>query len=545
MYVTIVYVHVKPEHVADFIEAIRVNHEGSVREPGNLRFDILQSADDPTRFVAYEAYRDEAAAKAHKETPHYLAWRDRRPTGWPSRGRASATTVSSRKSDDELCDDASRRRDCGRRRGEKATTMDSKEPAEATPGRPAGEAEPAAWPGFLDRPSAADPVRQPDVRGSWARSSREFGRQSARRRPRPRLHRLVGLDAACSSRWRRRASEVALESVSGEPSPELVDAIVARHRGSGVRSPAGAAAADPIDVVVGIGGGSVLDTAKAVAGLLIPGNSVMDHLEGVGPELPYRGPSVPFVAVPDDRRNRQRGHEECGPERPRRRRVQEVVPRRGARGSGRDPGPGPAGRLPARADRRQRHGCADAAARVVRFLEGQPVHRRARSVRPGARPRRAAGPGSRRRAAGSGERRGSGAPGGAAARERMAYAALCSGICLAQAGLGAVHGLASPLGAQYPIPHGVACGATLVAATRVNIAALEERDPESRGPVAATPSAGWLFSGRAGADDREARSALVPALELLTARLASRGCRPSASPRRPSRPSSPTRVAAA
>jgi autoinducer 2-degrading protein len=76
MYVTIVYVHVKPEHVADFIDSIRANHEGSVREPGNLRFDILQSADDPARFVAYEAYRDEASAKAHKETAHYLAWRD-------------------------------------------------------------------------------------------------------------------------------------------------------------------------------------------------------------------------------------------------------------------------------------------------------------------------------------------------------------------------------------------------------------------------------------------------------------------------------------
>lgn len=76
MYVTIVYVHVKPAHVADFIESIRINHENSVREPGNLRFDILQSAEDPTRFAAYEAYESEAAAKAHKETPHYLAWRE-------------------------------------------------------------------------------------------------------------------------------------------------------------------------------------------------------------------------------------------------------------------------------------------------------------------------------------------------------------------------------------------------------------------------------------------------------------------------------------
>lgn len=50
--------------------------------------------------------------------------------------------------------------------------------------------------------------------------------------------------------------------------------------------------------MLGIGGGSALDAAKAIAGLLIPGNSVMDHLEGVGPELSYRGPSTPFIAVP-------------------------------------------------------------------------------------------------------------------------------------------------------------------------------------------------------------------------------------------------------
>ena len=76
MYVTVVYVHVKPERVTDFIASMRANHEGSVREPGNLRFDVLQSADDATRFVIYEAYRDEASARAHKETAHYLAWRD-------------------------------------------------------------------------------------------------------------------------------------------------------------------------------------------------------------------------------------------------------------------------------------------------------------------------------------------------------------------------------------------------------------------------------------------------------------------------------------
>ncbi len=76
MYVTLVHVHVKPEHVADFVEAMRANHEASIQEPANVRFDVLQSADDPTRFVLYEAYRDEAGAKAHKETAHYQHWRD-------------------------------------------------------------------------------------------------------------------------------------------------------------------------------------------------------------------------------------------------------------------------------------------------------------------------------------------------------------------------------------------------------------------------------------------------------------------------------------
>ena len=76
MHVTIVHVHVKSEHVAEFIAACGANHEGSVRESGNLRFDVLESTEDPTRFVLYEAYATAEAAVAHKATAHYLAWRD-------------------------------------------------------------------------------------------------------------------------------------------------------------------------------------------------------------------------------------------------------------------------------------------------------------------------------------------------------------------------------------------------------------------------------------------------------------------------------------
>ena len=76
MQVTIVYVTVKPEHIDDFIDASRLNHESSVAEPGNRRFDVLQSTDDPSQFVLYEAYENAAEAANHKETEHYKKWRE-------------------------------------------------------------------------------------------------------------------------------------------------------------------------------------------------------------------------------------------------------------------------------------------------------------------------------------------------------------------------------------------------------------------------------------------------------------------------------------
>lgn len=76
MHVTLVHVRVKPESVAAFIEATRANHGNSVRESGNRRFDVLQSPEDPTRFILYEAYATAEDAAAHKQTTHYAAWRD-------------------------------------------------------------------------------------------------------------------------------------------------------------------------------------------------------------------------------------------------------------------------------------------------------------------------------------------------------------------------------------------------------------------------------------------------------------------------------------
>jgi autoinducer 2-degrading protein len=71
-----VLVHVTPGSQQAFLTATLANAEASRREPGILRFDVLQERDDPLRFVLVEIYRDEAAALAHKQTEHYARWRD-------------------------------------------------------------------------------------------------------------------------------------------------------------------------------------------------------------------------------------------------------------------------------------------------------------------------------------------------------------------------------------------------------------------------------------------------------------------------------------
>ena len=76
MYVTIVNVSVKQEYIEEFIKATRINHENSIQEEGNMRFDVLQSPDDPARFILYEAYQSQQHAAAHKDTQHYLNWRE-------------------------------------------------------------------------------------------------------------------------------------------------------------------------------------------------------------------------------------------------------------------------------------------------------------------------------------------------------------------------------------------------------------------------------------------------------------------------------------
>ena len=76
MHIIHVNIHVKPEHVSEFIKASIENASHSVQEPGIARFDFIQQVDDPTRFLLVEVYKTLAAQAQHKETAHYAKWRD-------------------------------------------------------------------------------------------------------------------------------------------------------------------------------------------------------------------------------------------------------------------------------------------------------------------------------------------------------------------------------------------------------------------------------------------------------------------------------------
>ena len=280
--------------------------------------------------------------------------------------------------------------------------------------------------------------------------------------------------------------------VPGEPSPELVDEAVRAHRQGGYAA------------VVGIGGGSVLDAAKAVAGLLIPGNTVMDHLEGVGPELPYRGPALPLIAVPTTAGTGSEATKNA---------VLSIHGESGFKKSFRDE------QLVAQAalvDPDLLATCpkaiiaANGMDAFTQLLESYV------SLKAGPLTDSLAWGGMK--AARDGLLPFFADAGDSAARARMAYAALISGITLAQTGLGSVHGLAAPLGAFFPIPHGVACGALVAQATQLNIEALEARAPESPA-LKKYALAGKLLAREDRLDDAAARARLVDILQDWTRRL--------------------------
>ncbi|MGD2056568.1 MAG: iron-containing alcohol dehydrogenase [Gammaproteobacteria bacterium] len=279
-------------------------------------------------------------------------------------------------------------------------------------------------------------------------------------------------------------------TVAGEPSPQMVDAAVRRYHPAGM------------EVVVAIGGGSVLDAGKAIAGLLPSGDSVMDYLEGVGPEKPYQGPAVPFIAVPTTAGTGSEATKNA---------VLSIQGEGGFKKSFRDEqlvpelalvdpdllATCPPGQIAANG--------MDALTQLIESCVSTGASRMSGALALDG-----------IRAARDSLLVFHDDPAGAAgAREGMAYAALVSGITLAQTGLGSVHGLASPLGAWFPIPHGVVCGALMATATRINIRALRERDPQN--PALETYARiGEILHQKSIPDREQAADLLVELLEEWT-----------------------------
>jgi alcohol dehydrogenase class IV len=298
---------------------------------------------------------------------------------------------------------------------------------------------------------------------------------------------------AVEAAFGENGTELLHESVSGEPSPQIVDDIAGRYRGR------------EIDVVAGIGGGSVLDAAKAVSGLLRINHSVMDFLEGVGPELPYQGPSTPFIAIPTTAGTGSEATKNA---------VLSIAGRNGFKKSFRDEQLVPAWALvdpDLLATCPQALIAADGMDALTQLMES--------FVSTRANPMTDALAWSGLRAVrdsllpwyeGSGDQ--------PAARAAMAYAALQSGICLAQTGLGSVHGLASPLGAFFPVPHGVVCGTLVGAATRTNIDAMLGREPDNPALEKYARLAGLLCRQQFSSTE-QAREALVALLDDWTRRM--------------------------
>ena len=278
--------------------------------------------------------------------------------------------------------------------------------------------------------------------------------------------------------------------VNGEPSPHMVDAIVTQYGDN------------QVDAVLAIGGGSALDAAKAIAGLLKVQRSVMDYLEGVGPELPYEGPAVPLIAVPTTAGTGSEATKNA---------VLSVQGQNGFKKSFRHD------KLVAEyavVDPQLLATCPkevvaangmDALTQLIESIVSSKANALTdalaisglRAARDGLLPWYEYGGDAH------------------AAQDKMAYAAMISGITLAQVGLGSVHGLASPLGAFYPVPHGVVCGTLVASATKMNIESMLAREPDNPA-LAKYATVGQVLCEKKFRQPEQAWQALTELLELWT-----------------------------
>lgn len=283
-------------------------------------------------------------------------------------------------------------------------------------------------------------------------------------------------------------------NVDSEPTVEFIDGAVDSIR-----------LARP-DVVVGIGGGSVLDAAKAIAGLARCEYSVLDFLEGVGCGRVFDQIPVPLIAVPTTAGTGSEVTKNA------------VIGQTGSDGF--------------KKSFRDEALIAHCAIVDPDFLASCPPELISANgmdaltqlmesfVSLGSNPYSRAVASSGLRAVARGLLSLYDSAGASPeARSNMAYAATVSGIVLAQTGLGSVHGLAAPLGARFSIPHGVCCGRLVAQATRINLDALLRRTPESGALEHYAEVAVLLGAAPAGKPIRDATGRLADHLTDWTERL--------------------------
>ncbi|MCD6049769.1 MAG: iron-containing alcohol dehydrogenase [Verrucomicrobia bacterium] len=277
-----------------------------------------------------------------------------------------------------------------------------------------------------------------------------------------RAERLLGL-------LKKAGLEVVTASVIGEPTTESVQALTAQAK------------AERCDVVIGFGGGSVIDAAKAVSGLLTNEGDLFDYLEVIGKAQPLKNPAAPYIAIPttagtgaEVTRNAVLGSKE------QRVKVSLRSPLMLPRLAIVDPEL--TYNLPPDVTA---YTGLDALTQVIEPY----VCTRANPMTDGwcvEGIRRAAK--SLRKVVEQGK--------DVEAREDMAVTSLFGGLALANAGLGAVHGFAAPFGGMFPAPHGAVCAALLPYVMAANIKTLRESAPGSDALVR-YEEIGRLLTGKA------------------------------------------------
>jgi alcohol dehydrogenase class IV len=239
-----------------------------------------------------------------------------------------------------------------------------------------------------------------------------------------------------------------LFNIPGEPSPDLIDQAVKRFNN------------EDINLVVGIGGGSVLDAGKAISAMLYKSESVIEYLEGVGSKK-HPGTKIPFIAIPTTSGTGSEATKNA------------VISQTGKNGFKRSlrhdnfvpdvaiVDPELTLQCPQNITAASGMDCftqltesylSDKASEFTNVLTIEGLKAIKTSLI---------------RSYTNGE--------DIEARAGMSFAALTSGICLANAGLGVVHGFASSIGGMYDMPHGVICGTLMAASNEINVRVLRKK----------------------------------------------------------------------